>query len=171
VGDVRRSIRRRLFFIWFNLRQALRRSGALDRVDAPARRPDVTGADADELIDIDLSPKLLRSGIVIVSLGLAWFAADGFFSQWDTYLRFRYGGTFGMSDPLFGVDIGFYVFRLPFYQLLQTSLMLLTVVTTLGVGGIYAYSKVLQFSRSSGTAPEGGAVSHLSVLLFILVAN
>lgn len=27
-----------------------------------------------------------------------------FYAQWDTYLSFRYGGSFGLSDPLFGVD-------------------------------------------------------------------
>jgi len=37
--------------------------------------------------------------------------------------------AFGISDPLYGVDVGFYVFHLPFYELLQTSLMFLTSLT------------------------------------------
>ena len=65
----------------------------------------------------------------MISAGVALFFAVGFYAQWDTYLRFRYGGSFGVADPLFGVDVGFYVFHLPFYELLQTSLMLLTVLT------------------------------------------
>lgn len=157
-------------FIWINLRQALRHSGALDQ-GAPARRTAVSSAERDELVDIDLSPKLLRSGIVIVGLAVAWLAADGFFGQWDTYLRFRYGGAFGVSDPLFGIDVGFYIFQLPFYRLLQTSLMLLTVVSSLGVAGIYVYGKVLHGGRGSSSAPDGSAISHLSVLLCILVAD
>jgi hypothetical protein len=28
-----------------------------------------------------------------------------------------------LADPLFGVDVGFYVFNLPFYKLLQTGVM------------------------------------------------
>ena len=82
---------------------------------------------------IDLSPRLLKLAVVLVSAVVALFFALGFYSQWDTYLRFRYGGSFGVSDPLFGVDVGFYLFHLPFYQLLQTSLMLLTVLTLVGV--------------------------------------
>ena len=48
--------------------------------------------------------------------------------EWDTYLRFRYGGHFGLLDPLFRVDVGFYLFRLPFYELLQGSFVYLTLM-------------------------------------------
>jgi len=51
-----------------------------------------------------------------------------------TWLRFRYGGAFGVSDPLHGIDVGFYVFQLPSYQMLQTSVMLLTALAIGGVG-------------------------------------
>ena len=132
-------------FMWINLRQALLNSGAVG--GPPIRQAILSRTDAADRIDIDLSPKLMRSAIVIVSLLIAWFAADGFFSQWDTYLRFRYGGSFGVADPLYGIDVGFYVFHLPFYQLLQTSLMLLTIVAMAGAGSIY----VLQALRASGT--------------------
>ena len=56
-------------------------------------------------------------------------------AQWDTYLRFRYGGSFGVADPLFKVDLGFYFFRLPFYELLQGSLIFLTVAALAIVSG------------------------------------
>jgi hypothetical protein len=114
---------------------------------------------------------LLRSIIVVVGLCVAWFAADAFSGRWDSYLRFRYGGSFGTADPLFGVDVGFYVFHLPFYQMLQTSLMLLTVVSMIGVGCIYAYVVARQVGRGRATISDGHALSHISALLFILVAN
>ena len=64
--------------------------------------------------------------------------AVGVSAQWDTYLRFRYGGSFGVADPLFGVDLGFYFFRLPFYELLQGSLTFLTVAA-LAILGFVAF--------------------------------
>ena len=64
--------------------------------------------------------------------------AVGVSTQWDTYLRFRYGGSFGVADPLFGVDLGFYFFRLPFYELLQGSLTFLTVAA-LAILGFVAF--------------------------------
>ena len=158
-------------FMWLNLRQALRNSGNFRESGARARHKALSRSDVAEAIDISLSPMVLHSMVVIGSLGIAWFAADGFFSQWDTYLRFRYGGSFGLSDPLFGIDVGFYVFQLPFFQMLQTSLMLLTTLTIAGVFFIYGYFRMLQAVRDGRSVPDSNATSHLSVLLFILVAD
>ena len=109
--------------------------------------------------------------LVVISAGVALFFAVGFYAQWDTYLRFRYGGSFGVADPLFGVDVGFYVFHLPFYELLQTSLMLLTVLTLAGVVLTYVFFGLLRANGRGTIALGSKATSHLSVLLFILVAD
>jgi uncharacterized membrane protein (UPF0182 family) len=158
-------------FLSVNLGEALRHSGILKARNAPARSRALSRTDAESLAEIELSPRLLRSAVVIVSLGFAWIAADAFFSQWDTYLRFRYGGSFGVADPLYGVDVGFYIFHLPFYQLLQSSLMLLTVGTIAGVVCIYAYSRIIQTARGNRQFSAGNATSHVSILLGILAAN
>ena len=102
---------------------------------------------SDTQAGIELSPGLLKAAVVLISAGIALVFATGFYSEWDTYLRFRYGGSFGVSDPLFGVDVGFYVFRLPFYVLLQSSLTLLTIVTLGIVLSIYVF---LGLQRASG---------------------
>jgi uncharacterized protein len=39
-------------------------------------------------------------------------------AQWQDWLLFRNQRSFGLSDPLFDADVGFYVFRLPFLQFL-----------------------------------------------------
>ena len=41
-------------------------------------------------------------------------AAPG--GEWETWLRFSNGSLFGINDPVFEQDIGFYVFRWPFLQ-------------------------------------------------------
>src|SRR5208282_5306533 len=131
-------------YLWLNLRQAVRNSAAF-RGDGRAGRPaNLSEADALAQAGIDFSPRLLKLAAVLVSAGLALFFALGFYSQWDTYLRFRYGGSFGVPDPLFGVDVGFYVFHLPFYGLLQTSLMLLTVLAIAGVVLTYVFFGLLR---------------------------
>ncbi len=130
-------------FMSINLGEALQHSGAIGgRIQRELVQEDaVSSTDLVDLAAIGITPKLLRSAVVIFSLGLAWLAADAFFSQWDTYLRFQYGASFGVADPLFGIDVGFYVFQLPFYRLLQASLLVLTIATLSGVSGIYLYSK------------------------------
>ena len=40
---------------------------------------------------------------------------------WDDFFRFGWGGDIGSLDPLYAKDIGFYLFRLPFWEVLQNS--------------------------------------------------
>ena len=160
-----------LLFLWINLRQAIRNSAAFRGGGRAGRPAFLSGADAAAQAGIDFSPGLLKLAVVLVSAGVALFFALGFYAQWDTYLRFRYGGSFGVSDPLYGVDVGFYIFHLPFYGLLQTSLMLLTVLPLAAVVLTYVFFGLLRLSGSEKIAADAAATSHLSVLLFILVAN
>ena len=97
--------------------------------------------------------------------------ALGFYTQWDTYLRFYYGGPFRVVRPDLGIDMGFYLFRLPFYQLLQGSLVSLTALAIVAVAFQYVYFGQLRFGGSRPTETWGNAVPHLSVLFFILVAT
>ena len=104
--------------------------------------------------------------IVVLSLVFA-LSVSG---QWDTFLRFRYGGSFGIADPLFGVDLGFYVFRLPFYELMQGSITVLTV-SALAILTLCSLFGVRQSQSSGKITVPGGVRRHFMALLFILVAN
>jgi uncharacterized membrane protein (UPF0182 family) len=154
-------------FLWVNLHHALRVCGALG--SQPLSR-NLLQPDLSHVSDVELTPHLLRSSIIILSLWLAWFGAIIFFGQWDTYLRFRYGGSFGLADPLYGIDVGFYVFKLPFYELLQAGVLMLTLGTLFLVSVIYGYFQVAQL-RQKPNAPPPPLLSHLSLLLCILVAD
>jgi uncharacterized membrane protein (UPF0182 family) len=158
-------------YLWINLRQAVKNSGAFRRVGQPWSFASLSRADAVTQTSIELSPRLLKAAVVLISAGVALVFATGFYTEWDTYLRFRYGGSFGVSDPLFGVDVGFYVFHLPFYVLLQSSLTLLTILTLGIVLSIYVFLGLQRGVGNGRIAVGGNATSHLSVLLFILVAN
>jgi uncharacterized membrane protein (UPF0182 family) len=157
-------------FLWLNLRHALVVGGVPAGRGPPRRALVPADSDAGD-IELALTPHLLHSAIVIGSLLIAWFAANAFFGQWDSWLRFRYGGAFGVADPLYGLDVGFYVFRLPFYQMLQGSLMLLSLVTIAGTGLVYAYFKGIGPRLGATTGRRSGALSHLSALLVIFFAD
>ena len=158
-------------YLWINLRQTAKNSGVFHG-DGRARKFTFSSpVGAGTRTSIELPPGLLNLAVILISGGIALFVASGFNSEWDTYLRFRYGGSFGLSDPLFGVDVGFYIFHLPFYILLQSSLVALTVLTLAIVLGIYVFFGLKRASDSGRIAVGGSALSHLSVLLFILVAS
>ena len=109
--------------------------------------------------------------MAFITASIALLFALAFYGQWDTYLRYRYGESFGLADPIFKRDVGFYVFRLPFYQLLQSSLIFLTVLALLAVVAEYAYAGFKGLSGGRHIATRGTAARHLSVLLFILAAT
>ncbi len=110
--------------------------------------------------------KWLVAGVAAL-FGLSSGAALG--GGWATWLLWRNGGSFGQVDPQFGRDVGFFVFDLPWFQLLQswafTTLILITMLTAgahLLLGGIRPDAprdKVLPSVRV-----------HLSLLLMALLA-
>ena len=154
-------------YLWSNLRLAARNSATF-RAGIPTGESTVA---AEPAIQIPATVWKLAMGTVSVVAAL--FFAAIFYAQWDTYLRFRYGGSFGLSDPLFGANVGYYVFHLPFYELLQSSLAALTLTTLLAV--LLVYYAYLRLRRLTPIGPIEGwsakGVSHLSFLLFALVAS
>jgi uncharacterized membrane protein (UPF0182 family) len=153
-------------YLWINLRFAAR-NGATFRTGSLTSESTVAAK-----IGIRISPADLRLAMGALATVAALIFAVIFYAQWDTYLRFRYGGSFGLSDPLFGADVGFYLFRLPFYELLQSSLTPLTLITLLTVVVFYSYFGLLRFGRSGQVEGQGiKAVPHLSILFFVLVAS
>ena len=145
-------------FLWINIRLAAKRSYGEGK-EIPEFK--VRGV----AIAHGLMTKFAAGANIAFS---AMFAA-GFYSQWDTYLRFRYGASFGLSDPIFGRDLAFYLFRLPFYQLLQSSIVFLAEVAIVSVILQYVYLGLLRVTSPRGIQISGNAVRHISVLLALLV--
>jgi uncharacterized membrane protein (UPF0182 family) len=75
--------------------------------------------------EIILPEKIDRIIIGAVAVVAAFFGV-GVSGSWDVVLRYLNREPFGVSDPLFGRDIGFFIFKLPFYEaVLQTGFFLL----------------------------------------------
>ena len=158
-----------VLYLWVNLRFAARN---IDMVDGESffNKAFKHPVDASRTINIDVSPKLMVFAIDFAIVVLSLIFALSVSGQWDTYLRFRYGGPFGVADPLFGVDRGFYVFRLPFYEMLQGSITVLTI----GALAILSFCALFGMRQSKSTGKitlRDGIAQHFIVLLFILVAN
>jgi uncharacterized membrane protein (UPF0182 family) len=158
-------------FYWINLRQATQ--NCLRLVAQVMGRPVGSRENSVviELRGLTISPQLMTRTIPFAAAVVAALFALVFYSQWDTYLRFRYGASTGIADPIFGVDVGFYLFSLPFYQLLQGSFAFLTVLTIIGVGIQFAIFEAVRRSSGRQVATSGNAFPHLSILLFLLAAT
>jgi uncharacterized protein len=157
-------------FIWINIRHAaLRRSLVPRHVSeeefvGPWRVGGDTRRGQQNLV------KWLGMIIIGVSAAVALGFALGFSNKWDTYLRFRYGGTYGIRDPLFGVDVGFYLFRLPFYDTIDRGLLVVAFIVLAAVLAIYTFSGAVQIGGQRWLTGRVGVLRHLSLLLFTLAA-
>jgi len=61
---------------------------------------------------------LRRLVVLAVPIVLGLFAGSAVAGQWQTVLLWWNGVPFGRTDPQFGLDVGFFVFTLPFLEFL-----------------------------------------------------
>jgi len=110
--------------------------------------------------------RLLVAGMAVL-LGLLIAVLE--LSNWDIVLRFLYQVPYGESDPVFGKDIGFYLFSLPAYIALKNWLMLLLVFSAAVAGVVYwAHGDIELDPPPRRLSPA--AVAHGSVLLGLFFA-
>src|SRR5579862_4790241 len=79
----------------------------------------------------------------IVAPIFAFFSAMGFSSEWNVFLLFRHTQDFGMRDPIFGLDLGFFVFVLPWYRVVVSYVFGVVLLATILTIAIYAGLQLL----------------------------
>src|SRR6476469_7980729 len=92
--------------------------------------------------------RLLLIGILVpvVIGGLAGIVAQ---SYWTTVQLYLHGGSFGIADPQFGKDLGFYAFDLPFYRLVLSYLFVATFLAFItNLLGHYLFGGIRLSGRS-----------------------
>jgi len=119
---------------------------------------------------IRLSAGWSKVGALVIAAVLSLAFALAFYVRWDAFLRFHWGGAFGQTDPIFGKDVGFYLFRLPFYELLRNSLTSLSLLTLTIVAVAYAHFGVFLPRQFHRVHTEPAVLRHLTVLLLLFVA-
>ena len=105
--------------------------------------------------------RLVGIGSLVVSLMISLAGS----SEWMRYLQFRHGVSFGVADPILGYDVGFYVFRLPLFDLVQQIAIVVLVVAIIGSAAAYVLAGALNFSKRGGVSVARKARLHLSLLL------
>jgi uncharacterized membrane protein (UPF0182 family) len=148
-------------FLYFNLRLAQR--GLVPypvvlRFTQGAPRVDITGP--------------LRRLTLPVSLVLGVLAGLAATPAWATVLRSVYATPFGTRDPVFGRDVGFYVFQLPAISVLFGYLFALLLISLIALVAVYALRGDVQIAPGARRAPrlrvEPSAALHLGSLLSAL---
>ena len=143
-----------LLFLWANLTFAARRA-----------RPDVLWELEDQLGlpgRVVIEP-VLRRFLPVVLAVISFAAGLRASARWPTVVGYIHGGPFGAADPLFGRDLAFFVFTLPFWRMVTgwaTALVVGTLVLTVAV---YVLQRSLVLTQR-GPRLAAGARNHLLLL-------
>lgn len=146
-------------FLWVNL--------FLTDRSAPTFRP---AGPEEELLaryhDVVAGRKgLLRIGVALL---FSLVAAAGVSSHWEEWLLFRNRQDFGITDPQFDTDIGFYVFQLPFLSFvvgwLFASFVIIFILTAIS----HYLNGSIRITSVAGSRATPNVKVHLSAILAIL---
>ncbi|MEO0373321.1 MAG: UPF0182 family protein [Cyanobacteria bacterium P01_A01_bin.17] len=110
----------------------------------------------------NLITRCLALGLIGV---IAWGAAVASVTEWEKILKFLNRSSFGIQDPIFNHDIGFYLFSLPLYETLRAWVMLLLIWSL--VVALFVYTLKGSISLDSGwrRALIGAPKRHVSLLV------
>ncbi|GLU46742.1 hypothetical protein Nans01_10930 [Nocardiopsis ansamitocini] len=116
---------------------------------------------------IDPHRRLFFLGVVGALALLTGASASG---DWQTYLQFVNATDFGVNDPQFGIDVGFFTFIYPFLRVILGYLFAAVVIAFIAAVIVhYLYGGVRLQSQGQRATPA--ARVHLSILLgaFVLL--
>ena len=113
----------------------------------------------------EMGPGLLKVLIPVGALLFSLFAAFSGSAQWENFLLFLNPTSFGVPDPLFQKDIGFYVFQFPFLLHIYGWLKFVLLLTAAATGFLYLIRRSFLFipPRTWKIAPA--ARIHLAFLI------
>ncbi len=150
-------------FLYFNFRKALKVS--LIFLNTPENRGQAMLSNA-----IDWMTRKGSVVVLVVAPFLAFMLATGLSSEWNTFLLAQHRQVFNVKDPLLGIDLGFYVFTLPWYHAIANYLFGLLILTSVISIGVYAGLQAMALlAKIELSRPH--IRSHVSVLVgFTLLA-
>ncbi|MGH7357950.1 MAG: UPF0182 family protein, partial [Candidatus Rokuibacteriota bacterium] len=146
-------------FLSLNLRAAVR-----------ARPPDVFWELEEPLglpSRVVLEPVLQRL-LTPVAAVLAFLVGISASAEWQAVLLYGHSRPFGVTDPLFGRDVAFYVFQLPLWQRALSWSFALILLALVATALVYFLGRVLVLT-SRGPVITARARAHLLGLLTLLL--
>lgn len=100
-----------------------------------------------------------------LSMILAIPLAIPLYEQWEAALLYIFGPNTGVRDPIYGIDVSYYLFSLPIYSLLQNRLMITLLLLFVGLTILYYLERRVLASENKPFYTA--AKIHLSVVIFL----
>lgn len=151
-----------LAFLYGNLRLARRRQPADLTLIGKRLLPEEERQQIERYAD---------KGILIFAITGAVMAGIVATGHWRDWLQLRAGGSFGEADPMFGFDVGFYVFKLPFIGYIWQSLFYTVVITLVTSALVHIYQESVRLVGNTLHAIPRARTHLLSLLGLALLVK
>ena len=102
------------------------------------------------------------AAVLVLSLILGSVLA----ARWELFLRFTNSVPFNQNDPVYGLDLGFFIFNLPFYSFLQGWVLGLFIVALLATIALHFINYSM---RGVGYELNGPRLIHLSIIAAVIM--
>ena len=102
-----------------------------------------------------------------VSVIVALIAAAGAIGEWQNWILFTHGQSFGVKDPQFHMDASFYVFKLPFLEFL-VNWLIVSLIVVLVFTAVFHYLNGGIRTQRARPRVRPVVKAHLSVLLALI---
>ncbi len=119
--------------------------------------------------DIVFSNKYSKYSWAGIILFFSYIMGSQASGSWQTFLQFLHASKFGIADPIFSKDAGFYVFHLPLYYFIQGWYLFSVIIVFIMVAASYFMDRSIGVQENRFYINQK-ARSHLAVMggLFFL---
>ena len=121
-----------------------------------------------ELPPPDVIDPLLRRLLLPAALFLGLLAAPQAATNWERLPLFLNATSFNLPDPLFGSDVGFYIFRLAMYSAAYHWLIFALTLALLATAAVYLLYRGIQYGPQ-GLYLSEKAKTHLLILIALIL--
>ncbi|MBI3802053.1 MAG: UPF0182 family protein [Deltaproteobacteria bacterium] len=117
---------------------------------------------------IDLSLEALPWRMIVLVFATLLSGVFGLYqaSNWELFLKWRYAVPFERVAPVLEHDLGFYIFTLPVYNVVQDWALLLIVLAAISAIAVYWGRGAINM-EPGGPQLQASVIRHLSILLVL----
>ena len=117
-------------------------------------------------INRDEVARFVKPVSMLATFVLAFMAGNWGALQWESLLLFLNKLSVGTADPVIGKDLGFYLFSLPFLELLKDFASFMLVATAVVTGAVYFVRGGISLTEQGATIDEK-VRRHLAILVAV----
>ncbi len=115
-------------------------------------RPKFRVTSVEDIKDMNFLPWIYRPGVWVLSGAIALLSAISMSQEWPQFALYLHSQPSQLSDPIFGKDVSFYLFKLPVIELVVGWLQTVSVVMLIAIGAASGY--IWYFEQVKGTITQ-----------------